>query len=47
MLPISILLTLMSRIVMAKRPQWWVELPLESALEADSDGAVGYFIKTN
>ena len=46
-LPILILLTLMSLIVMAKRPQWLVKLLLESGLEADSDGAVGYLMKTN
>ena len=47
MLPNLILLTLMSRIVMAKRPRWWVELSLKSELEADSDGAVEYLMKTN
>ena len=40
MLPILILLTLVSRIVIAKRPHRSVELPLKSALEADSDGSL-------
>ena len=47
MLPILILLTLISRNVMAKRPQWRIKLPLKSALEAASDGAVGYLMKNN
>ena len=39
-MPILTLLTLVSRIVMAKRPHRSVELPLKSAFEADSNGAV-------
>ena len=46
-LPILILLTLMSRIVMAKRPRNSVKTPLESALEADSDGVLQFLMKTN
>ena len=46
-LPILILLTLMSHIVMANGLLNAVKTPLESALEADSDGVLQFLMKTN
>ena len=47
MLPILILITLMSRIVIAKRTRMYVKTPLESGLEADFDGAVEYLMTSS